>query len=351
MATNAAARLPSHLAMMWLSIESVGERLSVLAQVAKASGEPLTGRSRDFKSWFRILRIAESDLWKCCPFFNGHFYRDERMQMGRVASAHTGQRTFQLIVAIMNEDAAAQTDLLMARSALHPAKARWIRARTDQLGKYQAATALMQVFQDDLLKVAVGKDMEDVIERVETDTLRHEPSVRLSPKPEANRPFSTKFEFIRAEFDTSDLGELRRRPANHILDRLREQVPQFLERGPALMKISTAQELIGWVAFCARFLTHGRTRLNSAYACLAAAEQMPLRSRQVMISQEMLEDLRAMWTDITGGCWSPLTVSPTLHTPGLQGASSDASGSVEKVWGHTHLARTRTASVRRVRDS
>lgn len=67
------------------------------------------------------------DLWKCCAFFRGTFYRDERMQMGRVASANTGQPTSQLIVAILVEDAWKLTPTMISSGNMHPAKARWIQ--------------------------------------------------------------------------------------------------------------------------------------------------------------------------------------------------------------------------------
>lgn len=87
------------------------------------------------------------------------------------------------------------------------------------------------------------------------------------------------------------------------------------------------------MAFCARFLKQGRARLNAAYACIAAADHMKLDRRLVMISKEMIEDARDMWRDISEGRWTPLVVSPNFHMPGVQGASSDASGSLEKGWG------------------
>lgn len=158
-ATNAAARLPGALAMMWLSLERVSERLHVLAQVAQAAGERLSGRSRDFRAWFRMLRVTNTDLWKCCACFKGAFYRDERMQMGRVASAHTGQRTSQLIAAVLNKEVSDRTARLLDLGRLHAAKAELIRYRERRLGRWQAAVAVAQIFQDDLLEVAVGADM------------------------------------------------------------------------------------------------------------------------------------------------------------------------------------------------
>lgn len=76
-----------------------------------------------------------------------------------------------------------------------------------------------------------------------------------------------------------------------------------------------------------------RARLNSAYASLAAVEHLQLARRLVMISTEMIEDVTGLWSDIANGCWEPMVVSPSFQVPGLQGASSNASGSVKKGWG------------------
>lgn len=51
-----------------------------------------------------------------------------------------------------------------------------------------------------------------------------------------------------------------------------------------MMDLSTSQELIGRVAFWAQFFDRGRARLNSAYACLVAAEHLHLLQKQVMMS-------------------------------------------------------------------
>lgn len=67
--------------------------------------------------------------------------------------------------------------------------------------------------------------------------------------------------------------------------------------------------------------------------CLpGAAGHLRLSKRQVMISREMVEDLRGIWDDFSSERWAPLTVSPSLQVPGQQGASSDASGPIYKGW-------------------
>lgn len=262
--------------------------------------------------------------------------------MGRVASAQTGQRTSQLVVAVMNDKSAALTHQSMRAVSVHPSKAAWIAQRRERMGKEQAVAAVMQLFQDDLLEVAVGSDMEYIIERVDSEVLQGELQVGLGAKSEANLPFSGRFDFIGASFGTSDLGSIKCRPADLIIARLREQLAPFLEVGAGLMELGKVQELIGRLAFCARFVAHGRTRLNSAYSCLAASEHIRLRRRQVMISQEMMTDLRGLWDDVTKGRRSPITVSSTFQVPVQQGASSDASGSLANGWGLTRSDPMRT---------
>lgn len=78
------------------------------------------------------------------------------MQMGRVASEHTGQRKSHLITSAMNEEIVGHTKQLLAAGVLHPAKAAWIRQRSASLEQRQAAVAVAQIFQDDSLEIAVG---------------------------------------------------------------------------------------------------------------------------------------------------------------------------------------------------
>lgn len=109
----------------------------------------------------------------------------------------------------------------------------------------------------------------------------------------------------------------------------------LLEKGAGLMELGKTQDLTGLLAFCARFVSHGCSRLNSAHSCLVATEHIFLKRRHIMISEEVLEEMQVLWDDVTKERWSPVTVSSTFNVPGLQGASSDASGSLTKGWGLT----------------
>lgn len=120
-----------------------------------------------------MLRVAK-DLWKFCAFFNGAFYRDERMHMGRVASTHSGQRTSQLITAVRNAEIASRTDHRFFSWLAAPGQSsvdleKKVGAQAKQSGNSNDAK-----FQDDLSEIAVGGDMEELLASVEMETLNGE---------------------------------------------------------------------------------------------------------------------------------------------------------------------------------
>lgn len=99
-ASNSSVIQPSYLAMAWLSIERVCLAVNILNSASIQTGFTVMGRGRDFDHWFKMFEMAQTEHWKACLFFAGKFYIDHRAQMGRVASAHLGQRTSFLITAI-----------------------------------------------------------------------------------------------------------------------------------------------------------------------------------------------------------------------------------------------------------
>lgn len=222
---------------------------------------------------------------------------------------------------------------LCSADLMHQDTRQWIQNRRKLLDEVHAVVAIFQVFQEDLLEIAVGTDMERVVREIERDTLQGDLQVKLSAKPKATKELDTRFEFIGAEFDTFNIEDIRRKPVEHILEKLRAQVPQLLDRAPALMELTRAEELIGLLAFCARFIPHGRVRLNPTYSCLASTEHLQVLRKQVMISKEMAEDVGTMLDDIKHDHCAPITISSTFHSIRTHGASSDASGSTAKSWG------------------
>lgn len=105
-ASNAAEILPSYMTMPWLSIERVCSSLHIIAGAASATGQTIEGRRRYYSQWFKIVAMAKPEQWKARAFSCDSFYIELRTQMGRVASAHLGQRTSYLIAAIAMRRAA-----------------------------------------------------------------------------------------------------------------------------------------------------------------------------------------------------------------------------------------------------
>lgn len=90
------------------------------------------------------------------------------------------------------------------------------------------------------------------------------------------------------------------------------------------------QPVFGRLTFCARFLEHGRAKLNSAYASLARARGLHCRDQKAMISKEMSRDVD-LSGEIRGRRWAPLVTAPTFAFPGSQGLSSNPS--LTRGWG------------------
>lgn len=158
--------------------------------------------------------------------------------------------------------------------------------------------------------------MELVIAGIKRHPLKVELEVWLSAKPEEKKP--------------SNLDNIQRIPADHILEKLRQHVPPLLELAPALHEAAHEQEHIWRIALFARFLLNGRAAPNSAYSCLPDAWHMQVRRKKVMICTEMIEDLEAMWEEIRHDLWAPFTVSATFHATEVVGASCDDRSSTAK---------------------
>lgn len=214
--TNVAAELPSYLAMAWISIDIVGHALDILATAAAATRETIQGRGRGFAHWFKMLRFAETELLKACVYFRGKFYKDYREQMGRVGSAHFGQRASALIAA----DAMRRSNHILQEyrngDTLSPTLKRWINDRAYLQPIKQRLPLILLIFQDNLLEIAVGSSAPVIIESVERNFIKGELEVEFSPKQKANRRFATTFEFIGAEFDTYNSKNIKRRLEPHV---------------------------------------------------------------------------------------------------------------------------------------
>lgn len=93
--------LPSTLNFELSSIESINESVKILADFAVRSGLPLLRKTIDLASWFRQHAVATADRWKNFLRFNGAYYCDHRVQMGRASAANNAQRVTFLVVELL----------------------------------------------------------------------------------------------------------------------------------------------------------------------------------------------------------------------------------------------------------
>lgn len=101
-----------------------------------------------------------------------------------------------LVVAILMSQVAEQVLEALSGVGFRKEISDWIHERKDELGIEQALPALLQIFQDDLLQLSVGKEAERIVRELEDVVLNGELGAVLSAKPEANKDFSTEFECI-----------------------------------------------------------------------------------------------------------------------------------------------------------
>lgn len=111
---------------------------------------------------------------------------------------------------------------------------------------------IFKVFQDDLIRLAVGPLSIDSVDRMEQELLRGELVISMCEKTKVNQPFSVQFEFIGTFFVTKNLDNLLRLPASQILQRLQENIPWLLSRKAMLAPQSRVLKIIGRLAFCFR---------------------------------------------------------------------------------------------------
>lgn len=115
-----------------------------------------------------------------------------------------------------------------------------------------------------MLKITVGLVARRIVKRVEKEVTCTELGVELSDKPEGNLPFGTKFEFIGAEFDTTDHKYIIGRPEMHIRDALARDMEWIITHQCQLVDRTLLQRVVGRLKFCARFVEFGRYGIISS---------------------------------------------------------------------------------------
>lgn len=163
-----------------------------------------------------MFRMAQTEQWKSCVYFMEQLYIDVQEQMGCVASAHLGKRTSFLITAIAMRRAAHEFEKRRHKGKIHARITRWADQRRAYHRAEQSMPLFSLIFLDDMLELAVGLSAREIVQVIQEIVIRDKLGVGFSSEPEATGPFSTRFDFIVAEFDTSDCNNIKSRPAKHM---------------------------------------------------------------------------------------------------------------------------------------
>lgn len=156
----------------------------------------------------------------------GHFLVDMRVQIGRVSRVHSAQQLSFLLVKLAK--LWIKDTLVDSYSTKEPIMLENLSDAASDLGVEEMLPEMVKVFQVDIIKLDVDHLAMDAVDRMEQVNLRDELDITMSEKPEANRHFSAQFEFIAAFFYTMNLEKLLLRPANHILQRIQENMSWLL---------------------------------------------------------------------------------------------------------------------------
>lgn len=198
--------------------------------------------------------------------------------MGRVASAHSGQRISFLVAAAATAAAFEMFTAKVRTHQVYPAIVAWHHKRWREGDQANALPMFIQPFQDGFLQVAVGNCAEESIDEVEVGLIKERLGVQMSTKEDANRPFHTTFEFTGAAFDTSGTENVRRKPPAHILSSIANDLAWITARRSKLSNRKRELEVVGRAAFCSRFVRFGGTYLNSSYESRSLRYHFCLRS-------------------------------------------------------------------------
>lgn len=90
------------------------------------------------------------------------------------------------------------------KGAITQAVAEWVTGCVHLKPVEQLLPLILLIFQDNLLEIAVGFNPKKIGKTVQFEFIRGDLAIKFSSKADSNRPFTTTFGFIGAEFDRAD---------------------------------------------------------------------------------------------------------------------------------------------------
>lgn len=323
LASNDNTTIPSWMRFEWPTIAANNQTIAILNTLAQRIGAQVVGTTLDFKDWFRQLAASKKDWWKAQVVTREGCRIDKRVQMGRKTSAFHGQRLAYLIAEIIED--AADTEQWATHGLTKERKdqvTEWMRERAT-LGKRQHRAFRVSPFQDDLTILAVGEHATSHILRRIKEILA-QLVIALSPKPEANKPFSTRFDSIGASYNTSDASHIKITPTESIRCKLREVIEEARKNRNKLVDLEVIQQWTGLAQFISSFIKDGRFYLNSAYAAIAGSNHIRTAIPHAMVTTEMVADFERLEKELDAPGQDALQDSHTVWDCGDNNLHVDA---------------------------
>lgn len=317
LATNDNTTLPGFMSFEWTSTATNNDTVVVLSSLSALLGTSVVGTTTDFTDWFRQFAIAKDDYWKSSVLTCHGARIDKRLQMGRRSSALHGQRLSFLVGELIEREAELNDWGLHGLNTKQRAIAREWQDRRAHLGPRQARLVKLGPFQDDITFLTVsaqaGPYVLEASRRFMTDTL----GIELSTKPEATRPFCSRFSAIGASYDTSSPAPTTVQPKPALLLKLKTAIDEMRAHEGRLAPLMVAQSWVGLAQFTQQFVTDGRFLLNSSYLALRASPHLRTRSPKVPISTQMIVDISELWREATR---TPKAIIPSAQPVWDKGA-------------------------------
>jgi len=340
--SNMATQLPGYLSFEWAAPESIGLSIAILEPLAIHLNLPILGRTFDFSGWFRQLKMSNAEAWKSSILLDDGFHVDLRMQMGRSASAHSGQRLSSLIAAKLSLLAAEQEwgRESYSDAQLEIIEAWGVKRRMIWSCCSQARTIIFMVYQDDLTVICMGTDAAKIIDKHINDKLA-EWKIPVSIKPETSKPFSTVFDALGATFDLSIVGKFSYAPSSKSIERLAEVAKVAKRLKGKFVDLLTMQKWAGIYYYTSKFVRNGRAKCNEIFSLLKPRRESGFKV--CLVTSKLVEDLMAMLEEIQSThVVRELIDNPFFATKGLSAFTSDASGNFlcpKSGWGVSALTR------------
>jgi hypothetical protein len=271
----------------WLSVETIGRAVYVLAFPARLAGRQLLGSCYDFAKWFRQIPVRSWERWKQSYVWRGLFLTDERVVMGSASSADIAQRLSFIVILIVlwDLDAAFEKEFAHRSDGPWHALNTWRRRRLAYFNNDAAQARLywLHPYQDDTPSIVIDI-LADWLDASVRSTLSRL-GISLSDK---ELPYADVFDAIGAKFCLRS-GKMSIRDETLLTYRL--QANDIVEAQSSGFKLQTdfVESFIGLHEWVCHFFPDGPRYCNAAHRSIAFA--LKKKHRTTGVSLRFAEDV------------------------------------------------------------